>query len=219
MDLTAKTATLEGALILYRPTGLEELHLVYDAKMRGFPPRLPDQPIFYPVTNEGYAWQIAKEWNTTSGTLGGFVTRFAVADEYAAKFERRVVGAREHEELWVPAEELAAFNQHIEGTIEVIAAYFGDGFSGHVPAQFGLKGKHAKEQFVALAQTLAYSSFDFSCEVAANHVAVFLGFFLWEQCDFSSDGFDGAARDTVLAAVRKRWATSDRASIPLGVVS
>ena len=206
-------------MILYRPVGLEELHLIYDAQMHAFPPRLPEQPIFYPVTNEGYARQIAKEWNTTSGTLAGFVTRFSVDDDYAAGFERRVVGAREHEELWVPAAELAEFNQRIEGPIEVVAAYFGDGFHGHVPTQFGLKGKDAKEQFAALARTLPYSAFDFSCEVAANHVAVFLGFFFWEQSDFTSDGFDHAARDAVLDAVRKRWAASERTSIPLGVVS
>jgi hypothetical protein len=34
--------------------------------MRAFPPRLPEQPIFYPVTNEEYAKQIAKDWNTKS---------------------------------------------------------------------------------------------------------------------------------------------------------
>ncbi|MBS2018006.1 MAG: hypothetical protein JST00_34335 [Deltaproteobacteria bacterium] len=71
--------------------------------MRAFPPRLPDQPIFYPVTNEGYAIQIARDWNTKSGTKAGFVTRFSIADDYASKFERRVVGAKEHEELWVQA--------------------------------------------------------------------------------------------------------------------
>lgn len=206
-------------MILYRPVGLEELGLIYEARMRAFPPRLPDQPIFYPVTNEGYAAQIAKDWNTKSGTLAGFVTRFAVDDDYVAQFERRVVGAREHEELWVPAEELAGFNERIHRPIEVVAAYFGEGFRGHVPAAFGLKGKDAKEQFVALARTLLHGSSDFSREVAANHLAVFLGFFFWEQSDFTKDGFDTAARDEVLEAVRTRWATGEHASIRLGVPS
>ena len=102
---------------LFRPVGLEELRLVYEAEMRAFPPRLPDQPIFYPVTNEAYAAQIARDWNTRSGTRAGFVTAFSVADEVASRFERRIVGAKEHEELWVPAEELAEFNAHIEGRI------------------------------------------------------------------------------------------------------
>jgi hypothetical protein len=69
------------------------------------------------------------------------VTRFSVADEYASKFERQVVGAKEHEELWVPAEELAEFNAHIGGTIEVTRAFFGDDYGGHVPDGFGLRGK------------------------------------------------------------------------------
>jgi hypothetical protein len=60
---------------LYRPVGLEELLLLYEAEMRAFPQRLPEQPIFYPVTNEAYARQIAETWNTKSGTLAGFVTR------------------------------------------------------------------------------------------------------------------------------------------------
>jgi hypothetical protein len=108
---------------LFRPVGLEELRLIYEAETRAFPPRLPDQPIFYLVTNEGYAVQIARDWNTKSGTKAGFVTRFSVADHCASKFERRVVGSKEHEELWVPAEELAEFNAHIEGRIEVTRAF------------------------------------------------------------------------------------------------
>lgn len=205
-------------MILYRPVGLEELRLIYDADMRAFPPRLPDQPIFYPVTNVGYAKQIAKEWNTKSGTLAGFVTRFSMNDDYVARFERRIVGAREHEELWVPAEDLPEFNGRIEGVIEVVAAYFGDGFRGYVPTEFGLKGKDATQQFLALARTLPYSPFDFSCELAANHHAIFLGFFFWAQSDFTGDGSDETARDGVLDAMRKRWAAGDRSSIPLGVI-
>jgi hypothetical protein len=56
-------------MLPYRPVGLEELRLIYEADMRAFPPRLPEQPIFYPVTNEEYARQIARYWNTKSGTL------------------------------------------------------------------------------------------------------------------------------------------------------
>jgi hypothetical protein len=40
---------------LYRPVGPEELDLITRSGWREFPPRLPDQPIFYPVTNEAYA--------------------------------------------------------------------------------------------------------------------------------------------------------------------
>jgi len=48
-------------MILYRPVGLEELRLIYEADRRAFPPRLPGQPIFYPVLNQPYAAKIAKD--------------------------------------------------------------------------------------------------------------------------------------------------------------
>ncbi len=57
----------------------------------------------------------------------GFVTRFAVDAAYAAKFQRGIVGGREHEELWVPAEELDEFNSHLVGKIEVISHFKGEG--------------------------------------------------------------------------------------------
>ncbi len=122
---TAGEAKIE-TVTLYRPVGAEELALIAAAEYRAFPPRLPEQPIFYPVTNEGYATQIARDWNTRHGSRQGFVTRFLVEADYAARFERQVVGGREHEELWVPAEELAEFNSHIIGAIEVIASFEGD---------------------------------------------------------------------------------------------
>ena len=204
---------------LFRPVGLEELRLIYEAGMRSFPPRLPDQPIFYPVTNEGYATQIARDWNTKSGTKAGFVTKFSVGDDYASKFERRVVGAKEHEELWVPAEELTELNAHIEGRIEVTRAFFGDDYRGHVPDGFGLRGKTAREQLVALAKTLPYSGFDVICEMAANHVAVFLNFFFWEQMDFSADGIDQGARNDLLGKLRAVWRKEAHGGVDLGTTT
>jgi len=53
---------------LYRPVGQEELNLIRNSDYREFPPRLPHQPIFYPVINEEYATQIARDWNTKSGS-------------------------------------------------------------------------------------------------------------------------------------------------------
>lgn len=107
---------------LYRPVGPEELALIEESGWRTFPPRLPEQPIFYPVTNEAYAVQIARDWNVpASGS--GFVTRFAVEAPFVARCPVQVVGGREHEELWVPAEELEEFNRHIVGSIEVIREF------------------------------------------------------------------------------------------------
>jgi hypothetical protein len=113
---------MTATLVLYRPVGPRELALIEASGFRAFPPRLPDQPIFYPVLNEGYAVQIARDWNVpASGS--GFVTRFEVEAEFASRYPRQVVGGREHEELWVPAEELEEFNRHIVGTIAVVAEF------------------------------------------------------------------------------------------------
>lgn len=109
---------------LYRPVGTQELELISAANYRSFPPRPPEQPIFYPVTNEGYAVQIARDWNCKYNEDGkGYVTRFKVDSDYAAKFERKVVGGSEHEELWVPAEKLEEFNSRISGPIDVIHSF------------------------------------------------------------------------------------------------
>lgn len=113
-----------GTTTLYRPVGPAELELIAAAGWRGFPPRLPEQPIFYPVLSEQYAAQIAERWNVREGGAG-YVTAFDVDAEYVAKFEVRRVGGPEHLELWVPAEELATFNRHIVGVIRVVREYRG----------------------------------------------------------------------------------------------
>lgn len=108
--------------ILYRPVGPRELAFIEASGFRKFPPRLPEQPIFYPVLNEEYARQIARDWNAKdSGS--GFVTRFAVRQEFLQKYPKQKVGGVIHEELWIPSEDLAAMNDNIVGLIEVIAKY------------------------------------------------------------------------------------------------
>lgn len=108
---------------LYRPVGPNELALIRARDFLEFPPRLPEQPIFYPVTNEEYAAQIAERWNVKSSG-SGFVTRFEVNEDYASKFEIQNVGGALHDELWVPAEELEEFNKNIVGKIEVIREFY-----------------------------------------------------------------------------------------------
>lgn len=116
---------------LFRPVGIKELELIKLSGMRKFPPRLPEQPIFYPVLNVEYARQIAKEWNTKSAPgFAGFVTEFDVNDDYVSKFEVKTVGNSMHKELWVPAEELYEFNSYIIGNIKVIEAYYGENYQG-----------------------------------------------------------------------------------------
>lgn len=122
-------------MTLYRPVGLNELQLIAQLGFRAFPPRLEIQPIFYPVLNFEYAEQIARDWNTKDPVSGycGFVTKFEVDDDYVAKFPVQVVGgARVHQELWVPGEELDEFNAHIIGPIEIVASYYGAEFDGKI---------------------------------------------------------------------------------------
>jgi hypothetical protein len=107
---------------LYRPTGEIELRLIAESGYRAFPPRLPEQPIFYPVLNEEYATQIARDWNTRDGGIG-YVLKFEVDSAYLAKFQVQTAGARVHQEYWIPAEELDEFNRNIVGSIEVIGEY------------------------------------------------------------------------------------------------
>jgi hypothetical protein len=107
---------------LYRPVGPQELALIRESGWRRFPPRLPEQPIFYPVLNEDYAIQIARDWNVPAGG-SGYVTRFQVRREVADQYPVQTVGGAQHQELWVPAEDLAAFNDAIVGLIEVTAEF------------------------------------------------------------------------------------------------
>ncbi len=107
---------------LYRPVGPQELALIAAAGYRAFPPRLPEQPIFYPVTNEEYARHIAERWNVTESGAG-YVTKFEVREDFIARYPIQQVGARLHTEYWIPAEELPAFNANIVGLIEVIQSF------------------------------------------------------------------------------------------------
>jgi hypothetical protein len=109
-------------VILWRPVGPAELRLVREAAMRAFPPRLPEQPIFYPVLTEEYAVKIAKDWNVPASGQG-FVTRFRVSKRFFEWYEVQNAGGSRYQEYWIPAEELDAFNSALIGEIEVIAEF------------------------------------------------------------------------------------------------
>lgn len=117
--------TTDETVTLYRPVGPKELDLIRASGFRAFPPRLPEQPIFYPVLNEAYATQIARDWSSKSEQNGnaGFVTRFAVRAGSLADYPVETVGSRMHQEYWIQAERLDAFNSSIVGQIEVIAEF------------------------------------------------------------------------------------------------
>ena len=84
-------------MILYRPVGTKELKLIEESNYSKFPPRLPEQPIFYPVLTEKYAVEIASIWNVKYND--------------------------DHKELWIPAERIEEFNLHIVGKIDIISEF------------------------------------------------------------------------------------------------
>lgn len=112
-------------ITLYRPVGEKELSLIAASGYRSFPPRLSEQPIFYPVLNREYAEQIARDWNTKDENSGfaGYVLEFEVDAGYLERFDVHKVGSETHLEYWIPAEELDEFNRHIRGEIRVIRKF------------------------------------------------------------------------------------------------
>ncbi|MFC4336506.1 ADP-ribosylation/crystallin J1 [Salininema proteolyticum] len=111
---------------LWRPTGPEEMDLVRASDWLAWPPRLPDQPIFYPVLNEDYAVKIARDWNVPASGVG-YVLAFDVETAFVERYPVRQAGGRTILELWVPAEELEEFNRHIVGPMTVVREFRPEG--------------------------------------------------------------------------------------------
>lgn len=109
-------------VMLYRPVGPKELALIAESEYTAFPPRLPSQPIFYPVLTKEYATQIARDWNVKSSGAG-YVLRFRVNKEFLDRYETHQVGGPQHVEYWIPADDLMEFNRQIVGPIEVVAEF------------------------------------------------------------------------------------------------
>ena len=120
-------AEMDETTVLFRPVGQKELELIRQSPFTEFPTRLPEQPIFYPVLSEEYATQIERDWNAKrNDSKVGYVTRFYVRTEYLKQYEIQTVGGSVHKEYWIPAEDLAQFNQNIVGRIELLAEYRND---------------------------------------------------------------------------------------------
>jgi hypothetical protein len=112
----------DDRVTLWRPVGPRELELIRKSGMRAFPPRLPEQPIFYPVLSEEYAVKIARDWNVpASGS--GYVTRFEVSRKFLENYSVQKAGGSAHLEYWIPAEEMTAFNEAIVGGIKIVAEF------------------------------------------------------------------------------------------------
>jgi hypothetical protein len=116
---------------LFRPVGPEELSLIEQTGFRAFPPRLPEQPIFYPVLSEEYAAKIARDWNVQASGAG-YVTRFQVRQTFLSRYQIQNAGGERFQEYWIPAADLAEFNRNIVGTIEVVQSFFRNDQEGRI---------------------------------------------------------------------------------------
>jgi hypothetical protein len=127
LDWVILAGMLHELTTLYRPVGKAELDLIREVGFREFPPRLAEQPFFYPVLNEQYATRIAREWNTKDERSGfaGYVLRFKIRTDFLSPYQIHTVGSSEHREYWIPAEDLGQFNENIVGEIEVVAEFHG----------------------------------------------------------------------------------------------
>lgn len=199
-------------MILYRPVGLKELLLVMDSGFSAWPPRLYWQPIFYPVLNEEYAIQIAREWNTKdfNSDFCGYVTRFEVDDDYVKRFKPQIVGDKMHEELWVPSEELETFNQHIIGKIEVLKGFFGTEFTGY--SSVCEDAESAEEQILNLISQQENPEFSLSGSFMENRKAYYVNCALWVLSDEYKLKAERGAIHTIVQELKK---TASDAGFPL----
>jgi hypothetical protein len=121
-------------ITLWRPVGKHELALIAASQWAAFPPRLPDQPVFYPVLSRPYAEEIARDWNAKRNNPPvGYMTEFEVRSGVATSYEIQIVGPEGiHQELWIPADGLNAFNAAIIGPIRVVAHFVGEGYAEQI---------------------------------------------------------------------------------------
>ncbi len=207
-------------MILYYPTDMKELRLIYETHLKAFPSYFLEQPFFYPVLNFVYAEQVARDRYAKSEPFAGYITRFSLDDTYATRFEHHNVEGHQYEEFWVPAEQLEEFNHQIIGHIEITGAYFGLEFHGYIPEKFGMRHRTAIDQFLLLVSEFEYNGMDFQCEIIANNLAVFLHYPFWMRYDFSKnlEMVGIKKRDQVLQAIREVWSVKF-SNTPLAVLT
>lgn len=192
-------------MILWRPVGLAEMQLIYEAGMRAYPPRLPSQPIFYPVLYEEYATKISRNWNATEAPFAGYVTRSEVADDFARDYPPRIVGSRDDAELWIPAEDLDRFNAALIGRVTVVSAHFGARFRGQVSIEGELAGQDAIRQIGTLAAASALGSLEACLGSPGCKLAVFLHLPFWSVCSAEVAGLSQFALRDLLESLRQWW--------------
>jgi hypothetical protein len=112
----------EEVTVLFRPVGPKEPALFHASSDIAFPPRLSEQSIFYPVLRAAYATRIARDWNIPHSSTGS-ITHFSVRAGFLSRYEVQAIGGSQHQEYWIPAEDMDEVNRNIVGRIEVVAAF------------------------------------------------------------------------------------------------
>ncbi|MBZ0308385.1 MAG: hypothetical protein K8I82_20130 [Anaerolineae bacterium] len=184
----------EQTRTLYRPVGLKEAELIL---VKGvFPPRPPEEALFYPYLYEAYAEQVARERYIREENKGyaGFVTEFKVRRSYIDKFKERIVGDDIHAEFWIPVIELDELNQNIEGRIEITAAFYGEKYTGQWHRYLS-----AEELFIVLYRTCQHYNQVCWGEIRQNRHAVLLNYEYWKRHDFG----DAMSEEQKLSFLRK----------------
>lgn len=181
---------------LFRPVGFKELELILNTENKKFPPRLKEQPFFYPVLNFNYAKEIAEKWNTVDekSSYVGYVTGFHIDYDYISKFEVHTVGASIHEELWVKGEDLEEFNSHIQNNIFILDAFYGENF---------YKNKSFIDRFMKFKKLKEFNQMNYICEVLDQWKIVTENYFLWSKYDFKIYNISNLERDNLLCSMKK----------------
>lgn len=198
---------------LYRPVGFKELDLILNTGNKRFPPRLPEQPFFYPVLMSTYAEEIAKEWNTKDIKSGyvGYVTEFDIDDQYIRKFEIHTVGSSKHKEFWVPAEEIDEFNNHIKNSILILKAFYGENYEGITTINTCLKEKNYLAQLIELKKLREFNLMDYTCEILTQWKIITQNYFLWLNIDLIDFKIGKDEKKDLLFSIRqimlrnKKW--------------
>lgn len=192
---------------LFRPVGLTEMKLILDLDLKAFPPRLPEQPIFYPVLNKQYADQIARDWNTKDKFSGfvGFVTEFKVNSPYIDQYEEQIVGAKTHGELWIPTEDLEEMNANIVGRIKLITVFYGPDYEGLSPELTFMQGKSLLDQLRLWCEIYEYNAMDFFCEIREHWKCILVNYMYWMEVDSAQIGVSEELKKETLSKMKAYW--------------
>lgn len=163
--------------------------------------RIGEENFFGPFSDMSRAEKVARSVSESDGLRAGYVIEALVSGAEPGAFD--------------PSQQRSPERQNQSNSLDlppievnVVQAFFGPGFVGLIPGQYGMRGMNATDQFVALTATRQSSRMDFNCEIQANNEAVFLHYPFWRQHDFFQCGIQNHMRDKVCADIRRIWSVA-----------